>query len=147
MFYEVYNDSLVLTLSAHSYPSRALTHMAAKSMIANINQNGLETEFTEFQPTSSQLHYQNPNMYRNILKVIAEIEISKLKKEIENCICFSVQQGGSLDKRQRDNKYMTIRYNDKDDVCDIKTRFIGVNTSDFVELKVYWMLSRVDYTI
>ena len=69
-------------------------------------------------------------MYRNILRTIAKVETSKLKKELENCICFSVQQDGSLDKRQRDNKYMTVRFNDEGDVCDVKTRFIGVTTSD-----------------
>ena len=57
MFYEIYNDSRVLTLSANSYPSRALTHMAAKSLIAAVHENGIDTEFQDFNPTSAELHY------------------------------------------------------------------------------------------
>lgn len=109
MFYHIYNDAKVLTLSANSYPSRSLTEMAAQNLINSINSDGFDTEFTPFEPSINQLHYQSPQMYKKMLTYIGDAEMLKLKEEIESCLCLSVQQDGSVDKKQRDNKYVTIR--------------------------------------
>ena len=73
------------------------------------------------------MHYRDPNIYKEMLTTIAELEKEKLKDEVNTAIKFSSQIDGSVDTMQRDNKFLFLKYNSPD---EIKTRIVGVTDSD-----------------
>ena len=80
---DVYNHSKLLTLSAWSWPPRALANAAhAEQQISTLKENGLETPFIPFEPSSTDLYYKDPNIYKEMLTIIAELETMKLKNEV-----------------------------------------------------------------
>ena len=127
---DVYNDSKLLTPSAWSWPARALATAHADQLISSMNENGLQGPFVPFEPSSTDLHYRDPNIYKEMLTTIAEFEKEKLKDEVNTVIKFSTQIDGSVDTMQRDNKFLFLKYNSPDDPLEIKTRFVGVTDSD-----------------
>ena len=127
---DVYNDSKLLTPSAWSWPARALATAHADQLISSLNENGLQSPFVPLEPSSTDLHYRNPNTYKEMLTTIAELEKVKLKEEVNTAIRFSTQIDGSVDTMQRDNKFLFLKYNSPDDPLEIKTRFVGVTDSD-----------------
>ena len=126
---DVYNDSKLLTPSAWSWPARALATAHADQLISSMNENGLQGPFIPFEPISTDLHYRDPNIYKEMLTTIAELEKKELKDEANTAIKFSTQIG-SVDTMQRDNKFLFLKYNSPDDPLKIKTRFVGVTDSD-----------------
>ena len=127
---DVYNDSKLLTPSAWSWPARALATAHADQLISSMNENGLQGPFIPFEPSSTDLHYRDPNIYKEMLTTITELEKEKLKDEVNTAIKFSTQIDGSVDTMQRDNKFLFLKYNSPDDPLEIKTRFVGVTDSD-----------------
>ena len=127
---DVYNDSKLLTPSAWSWPARALATAHADQLISSMNENGLQGPFIPFEPSSTDLHYRDPNIYKEMLTTIAELEKQKLKDEVNTAIKFSTQIDGSVDTMQCDNKFLFLKYNSPDDPLEIKTRFVGVTDSD-----------------
>ena len=69
---DVYNYSKLLTPSAWSWPARALATAHAVQLISSLNQNGLQSPFVPFEPSSTDLHYRDPNIYKEMLTTIAD---------------------------------------------------------------------------
>jgi hypothetical protein len=127
---DVYNDSKLLTPSAWSWPARALATAHVDQLISSLNENGLQSPFVPLEPSSTDLHYRDPNIYKEMLTTIAVFEKVKLKEEVNTAIRFSTQIDGSVDTMQRDNKFLFLKYNSRDDPLEIKTRFVGATDSD-----------------
>jgi hypothetical protein len=65
---DVYNDSLVETLSARSWPSRSLSSVHANNMLEQFEEKGWETTDISFNPSSSMWHYRSSIIYAEMLK-------------------------------------------------------------------------------
>ena len=64
---DVYNDSLLETLTAWSWPSRSLAHLHSERVISNMSKyQSLDSPSTGYQVPSSTLHYRDPDTYREI---------------------------------------------------------------------------------
>jgi len=49
-------------------------------------------------PSPSDIHYISPDVCSEMMNIIAEMEIEKLKEIIQQADCFSVQLDKSVDK-------------------------------------------------
>ena len=126
---DVYNDSLVETLSARSWPSRSLSSVYAKNMLEKFEERGWETTDVSFNPSSSMCHYRSPIIYAEMLQVIADIQRRNVFDVLHGSLCDSVQIDGSMDKQQQDCKFVTARYVPENEVS-VRTVFIGVVCSE-----------------
>jgi hypothetical protein len=70
---DVYNDSLVETLSARSWPSRSLSCEYANYILDKFDKNGWDTADISFNITSSMCHYRSPIIYAEMLEVIGDL--------------------------------------------------------------------------
>ena len=70
---DVYNDSLVETLSARSWPSRSMSCEYANNVLDKFDKNGWDTADISFNTTSSMCHYRSPIIYAEMLEVIADL--------------------------------------------------------------------------
>ena len=84
---DVYNDCLIETVSARSRPIRSLACLASNHLLATMRQNGVDVEFVPFTPASSDLHYRDPNYYKQMLDVIYELEKVRLSQMFNRCMC------------------------------------------------------------
>ena len=84
---DVYNDCLIETVSARSWPMRSLACLASNHLLAAVRQNGADVEFVPFTPASSDLHYRDPNYYKQMLDVIYELEKVRLSQMFNRCTC------------------------------------------------------------
>ncbi|KAL4148449.1 hypothetical protein QTP88_002689 [Uroleucon formosanum] len=125
---DVYNDSRQLTLSAHSWPSRSLSKMHADSQIASYKEEGLTSQFVQFNPTAALLQYRNPVIYQEMLDTVGRSVMEKVVDQLKKIDCFSIQVDGSVDKYGVDNKFITARYLTEN--LEIKSVFLGESKSD-----------------
>ena len=88
----VYNDSKLFTPSAWSWPSQSLASLCAKKQITLFNENGSDTSFSEYEPLPIDLHYRDPMVYAEMLNIIADLEIAKLKGT-SHYFCYIVHLG------------------------------------------------------
>ncbi|CAB4034496.1 Hypothetical predicted protein, partial [Paramuricea clavata] len=102
----------------------------ADQLISSLNEDELQSPFIPFEPSSTDLHYRDPNIYKEMLTTIAVLEKVKLKDEVKTAIKFSAQIDGSVDTMQRDNKFLFLKCNSPDNSLEIKTKFVGVTDSD-----------------
>lgn len=107
---DVYNDSLMETLPAWNWPSRSLAHMKADHVLASVADNGWDVNLEPFMPPNSALHYRDPVTYRDMLDVVASLELEKLTAKLNNSICSAIQIDGSVDRQQVDNKFVCVRF-------------------------------------
>lgn len=59
---DVYNDSLLETPSARTWPARSLSGMMASSVQAKLEENW-DAKLESFDPSPSDLHYRDPVVY------------------------------------------------------------------------------------
>ena len=71
---DVYNDSLVETLSARSWSSRSLSSMYANNVLEKFEDKGRDTADTSFNSFTSMCHYRSPIIYAEMLEVIADVQ-------------------------------------------------------------------------
>ena len=114
MAVDVYNDCLIETVSARSWPMQSLACLASDHMLAAMRQNGADVEFVPFTPASSDLHYRDPNYYKHMLDVIYELEKVRLSQMFNRCTVFSVQIDGSCDRQMLDHKFVSGRMSNSD---------------------------------
>lgn len=126
---DVYNDSRVMTLSAHSWPSRSLTKIHIDTQTSSYKDNGLASDFSPLNPSPALLQYRNPVMYREMLDVVGEVVMENVVIQLKNTECFSIQVDGSVDKYGVDNKFITARFISKDN--EMKSVFLGESKSRF----------------
>lgn len=60
-----------------------------------------------------------------MLEIVSELEMEKVHKKINGCVCYSVQVDGSVDRQQQDKKFSTLRYIDDDGT--LHSVFLGVS--------------------
>lgn len=120
---DVHNDSQIKTLSAWSWPSRYLAQRHSENQISQYVDHGLESEFLPFKPKAASLHYVSPQIYSEMLTIVADIELEKLKDKLSKCDCFSIQLDKSVDKFNVQSLFGTVRYFDEDYSMNIG--FIG----------------------
>ena len=130
---DVYNVSKLLTPSAWSWPARAPATAHVDQLISSLKESEFQSPFIAFEPSSTDLHYRDPNIYEEMLTTNAENEKVKLKDEVHTAIKFSNQIDGSVDTMKHDNKFLFLKYNSPDDPLEIKTNFVGVTDSDLKE--------------
>ncbi|KAL4144148.1 hypothetical protein QTP88_006374 [Uroleucon formosanum] len=116
---DVHNDSRIMTLSANSWPSRSLSKIHSDAQISTYRYYGLDSVFVSFNPSGAVLHYRVPNIYREMLDIIAEIVIESVSEELKKSVRFSIQIDGSVDKYSVDNKFITARYLDETNAIKI----------------------------
>ena len=63
---DVYNDSLVETKRARSWPSRSRSFEYANSILDKFDENGWDTVDISFNTSSSMCHYRSPHICRNV---------------------------------------------------------------------------------
>ena len=114
MAIDVYNDCLIETVSARSWPMRSLACLASDHLLAAMRQNGADVEFAPFTPASSDLHYRDPNYYKQMLDVIYELEKVRLSQMFNRCTVFSVQIDGNCDRQMLDHKFVSGRMANSD---------------------------------
>ena len=126
---DVYNDSLVETLSARSCPSRSLSSVYANNMLEKFEEKDWDTADTSFNPSTSMCHYRSPIIYAEMLEVIADIQRRNVFDVLHDSLCYSVQIDGSMDKQQQDCKFVTARHVPENEV-GVGTVFVGVVCSE-----------------
>lgn len=87
---DVYNDSLLETPSARTWPARSLANMMASSIQAKLKENW-DAPLDSFIPSPSDLHYRDPVIYAEILQIIGTLERNKLSKNLSSAICYAIQ--------------------------------------------------------
>ena len=105
----VYNDSLHETLSAWSWPARSLAAQHEQRVWSAVSENGWDTELTPTEPSPAALHYRDPDVYREMLSIVAGLERQKMGAKIASSVVYNVQVDCSVDRQQRDNKLVTAR--------------------------------------
>ena len=125
---DVYNDSLVETLSERSWPSRSMSCEYANNVLDEFDKNGWDTADISFNTTSSMCHYRSPIIYAEMLEVIADLVRREVCKTLHNSLCYSVQIDGSMDRQQQDSKFVTARHVQENEVS-VQTVFVGIVSS------------------
>lgn len=103
---DVYNDSLFETLAAWSWPARSLANMHAERVLSMEADN---QPFSPLTPPAASMHYRSPDAYKEMLDIISAMERNRLGERLQKCLLYSIQVDGSLDRTQRDNKFVTAR--------------------------------------
>ena len=98
---QVYNDAKCLTLSALSWPSRAISTKIAHQFEYN-------EEFTPFTPSDFDLQYIRPEVVKELLRTIVVADLPRIKSELNSCIAASFRCDASMDKTQKDNEFMLL---------------------------------------
>ena len=101
-----------------------------EKQITLFNEHGSDTSFFEYEPLAIDLHYRDPLVYKEMLDIIGDLEIAKLKNKLKNAIRFSCQIDGSVDSMQNDNKIIFIRFNTPTDPIEVKTQLVSVCSSE-----------------
>lgn len=96
---DVYNDSMIKTLSPWSWPSRSLAHQHAENLVAHFTDHGLDYNFMPFSPGEGSLQYKNPIMYSEMLEIVASLETEKLVEKLKE------EEASWPDYRRRGWKY------------------------------------------
>lgn len=122
---DVFNDSLLETPSARTWPARSLSHMMASSVQAKLEENW-DAKLESFDPSPSDLHYRDPVIYSEMLKIVGTLEKKKLSENMANAICYAIQVDGSSDRSNKDNRFITARFIPKENSAEILTVFLGV---------------------
>ena len=63
------------------------------------------------------MHYNKEHLFKEILSIIEKSIKKTLYKELEEYIKCSIQINGSVDIRQRDNKFVFIKINNTNTIC------------------------------
>ena len=124
MAYDVYNDCLIETVSANSWPSRSLTNLASGRLVSLMKDEGCDFILPPYTPSAADLHYRDPVYYRQMLASINEIEMKNLSKKFDDCLVFSIQIDGSVSKKMEDNKFVSCTMAQRDGT--ISTLFMTV---------------------
>ena len=127
---DCYNDSLIETLSARSWPARSLAQAHSDRQIKIYADQGWDAPFQSFgscdSTSSSVYHYRDPEAYSEMLGVIAAEETKALAEQLQKCVSFSLQVDGSVDKQQLDNKFIVVRYLVASKDPELRTAFVCV---------------------
>ena len=59
-------------------------------------------------PSLADIHYISPDVCSEMMKIVAEMEIEKLKEIIQQADCFSIHLDKSVDKHNMDSIFATI---------------------------------------
>jgi len=95
--------------------------MMASSVQAKLQENW-DAKLESFDPSPSDLHYRDPVVYSEMLKIVGTLEKKKLSENMANAI----QVDGSSDRSNKDNTFVTARYIPKGNSAKIFTVFLGV---------------------
>ena len=125
---DVYSDSMIETPSAWSWPCRSLATLHSERLLSAMADHGWEWTFTPTSPSSTDLHYRYPAVYRGMLESVAAVEAEKLSDALNKGICFSVQVDGSVDRMQLDTKFVTART--VSESGSLSSLFLGVVESE-----------------
>ena len=133
---DVYNDSLLLTPTAFSWPGRSLASLHSDKPISSFRENDFDQQFEEFEPTGSVLHYRDPVIYPEMLKIEGELQSKVTSNLVNVAVVWAIQVKGSLSWTMRDNKLVSARIIDKD--LNMKTVFLSVDVPKLEVLRVFW---------
>ena len=122
---DVYNDSLLLTPTAFSWPGRSLASLHSDQLISSFRENGFDQQFEEFKPPGSVLHYRDPVIYAELLKIERELQSKVTSNLVNAAVVWAIQVDGSLSRTMIDNKFVRARIIDKD--LNMKTVFLSVD--------------------
>ena len=84
MAVDVYNDCLIETVSVRSWPMRS---MACLASVGHDATTWRRCGICPFTPASSDLHYRDPNYYKQMLDVIYELEKVCLSQKFNRLQC------------------------------------------------------------
>lgn len=123
--FDVYNDSLLETPTARTWPARSLAALRAQSVQAQLAKDW-EANIDSFQPPSMALHYRDPVVYAEMLEIVGSLEMKKAGEQLSKAICIALQVDGSTDRQNKDNKFVVARYVTSDNPVELLNLFIGV---------------------
>jgi hypothetical protein len=126
---DVYNDSLLETPTARSWPARSLASLRAHSIQQQLSADW-DVELDNYNPPASVFHYRDPVVYSEMLHVIAEIDMKKVAECLKQALCVAIQIDGSADRQNTDNKFVVARYISNDNPCEIRSAFLAVRQSE-----------------
>ena len=121
---DVYNDSLLLIPTAFSWPGRSLVSLHSDQLISSFRENGFDQQFEEFKPPGSVLHYRDPVIYAEMLKIEGELQSTVTSNLVNAAVVWAFQEDGSLSRTMRD-KFVNAGIIDKD--LNMKTVFLSVD--------------------
>ena len=125
---DVYNDSMIKTLSAWSWPSRSLAQQHAQNQVAYYRDYGLDCPFAHFEYTDGSLRYKNPTHYSEMLEIVASLEQERVTTLLKQADCFSLQVDISVDKYSVESLFITARCFDSE--YGLKVAFLGEAQSE-----------------
>lgn len=114
----IYNDAKRLTLSAYSWPSRALSNEFGRLFDFNDPTTNKESMI------KTNLQYLNPKMHAEIMESIVASESELIKRKIEESIAMSLRVDGSVDRMNIDKIYILAKLVNREG--SLETVFIGV---------------------
>ena len=120
----VYNDSMLETPAAWSWPVRSLATVRERQVWTALSEGGWDVNLIPTEPTAEALHYRDPDTYREMLGIVARLEKKKLSEKVAAGLVYSIQVDGSMDRQQMDNKFVTLRV--VDGACQIQSYLAGV---------------------
>ena len=88
---DVYNDSLLLTPTAFSWPGRSLASLHSDQLISSFRENGFDQQFEEFKPPGSVLLYRDPVIYAEMLKIEGELQSKVTSNLVNAAVVWAVQ--------------------------------------------------------
>ena len=119
---DAYNDCRAETLSARSWPSISLSHEHSNNLINIFESKGWDADFVAFEK-SSIYHYRDLVTYAEMKSIVAKLQMEKAARDLQNCLCYSVQIDGSADRLQ------TARFIPSNEISFL-TLFLGISSSD-----------------
>jgi hypothetical protein len=117
---DIVTDIHCATPSARSWPARYLGQEYARQVCDALSSDW-NCQLNPFQPTGSQMHYVNPDIYTEMLACIADEIKMKILKEVEESDCIGIQIDGASDRQQIGVKFVTARLVKSK---EIRTRFL-----------------------
>ena len=99
--------------------------MHSDQLISSFRENGFNQQFEEFKPPGSVLHYRDPVIYAEMLKIEGELQSKVTSNQVNAAVVWAIQVDGSLSRTMRDNKFVNARIIDKD--LNMKTVFLSVD--------------------
>lgn len=103
--------------------------MHAINHISAYYEHGPHSAFAVFNPPTSTINYQEPNIYSIMPDTVAELVMETVRQELKDADCFRLQIVGSVDKYSV-NKSITANYFNLVKGRDTTKNFLGPHHSD-----------------
>jgi len=113
------------TLAANSWSSRSLAQLHASRIPRD-----MDSPFEPCKPSSEDLHYHTPIVYREMLRIISSQEYQAVVSHVSKCFVYSIAIDGSCDLQMWDNKFVSFRIIQNNPEIEVRNLFLRVTQSE-----------------